>query len=87
VPGTKFPAGFGHIAGHYGAGYYGYLWSLVLAMDMRTAFGNNKLDPLVGRRYRDAVLANGSQFPPDELLRRFLGRAANSKAFFDDLRQ
>ena len=87
VPGTLFPANFGHIAGHYGAGYYGYLWSLVLAMDMRTAFGDNKLDAQVGRRYRDTVLANGSQFPPDDLLRRFLGRPAHSKAFFDHLRQ
>ncbi|EHR71320.1 Zn-dependent oligopeptidase [Burkholderiales bacterium JOSHI_001] len=87
VAGTMFPAGFGHIAGGYGAGYYGYLWSLVLAMDMRTAFGDNKLDAQVGRRYRDTVLANGSQFPPDALLRRFLGREANAKAFFDYLRK
>ncbi len=87
VQGTLFPAGFAHVATGYGAGYYGYLWSLVLAMDMRTAFGNDKLDPVVGRRYRDIVLANGSQRPPDELLRRFLGRDSNSKAFFDELRQ
>jgi thimet oligopeptidase len=87
VPGTLFPAGFGHVASHYGAGYYGYLWSLVLAMDMRTAFTGNKLDAQVGRRYRDTVLANGSQLPPDELLRRFLGREANAQAFYDYLRR
>ena len=88
VPGTIFPAGFSHIATNYSAGYYGYLWSLVVAMDMRTAFdGGKRLDPAVGRRYRDIVLANGSQRPPATLVREFLGRDFNSKAFFDDLKK
>jgi thimet oligopeptidase len=87
VPGTMFPAGFGHVANHYGAGYYGYLWSEVLAVDLRTAFGNDKLDPVVGRRYRNTILANGSQRPPQQLVREFLGRPSNSNAFFEELRQ
>jgi thimet oligopeptidase len=87
VAGTKFPAGFGHLAGGYAAGYYGYLWSLVVAMDLRTAFERDKLDPVVGRRYRDIVLANGSQKPPQVLVKEFLGRETNSKAFFDYLKQ
>jgi thimet oligopeptidase len=87
VPGTMFPAGFGHVANHYGAGYYGYLWSEVLAVDLRTAFGNDKLDPVAGRRYRDTILANGSQRPPQQLVREFLGRPSNSNAFFEELRQ
>jgi thimet oligopeptidase len=87
VAGTKFPAGFAHIASNYGAGYYGYLWSLVVAMDMRTAFGADKLDASVGARYRSAVLANGGQRPPLELVHEFLGRDTNSKAFFDYLRK
>lgn len=87
VKGTMFPAGFAHIATNYSAGYYGYLWSLVVAKDMRTAFGNNRLDPAVGKRYRDLVLANGSQRPPGELVKQFLGREFNSKAFFDDLKK
>jgi thimet oligopeptidase len=87
VPDTRFPAAFGHLAGGYAAGYYGYLWSLVLAMDLRTAFEPNKLDPAVGRRYRNIVLANGGQRPPQELVREFLGREPNSKAFYDDLKK
>lgn len=87
VKGTMFPAGFAHIATNYSAGYYGYLWSLVVAEDMRTAFGNNRLDAAVGKRYRNVVLANGSQKPPTVLLKEFLGRDFNSKAFFEDLKK
>ena len=85
VAGTLFPAGFSHIAGGYSAGYYGYLWSKVVALDMRTAFGTDKLDAAVGRRYRDTVLAQGSQRPPQQLVKEFLGRDFNAKAFFDEL--
>jgi thimet oligopeptidase len=87
VPGTMFPAGFGHLAGGYAAGYYGYLWSLVVALDLRTAFERDKLDPAVGARYRERVLAQGSQRPPRDLVRDFLGRETNSRAFFDDLQK
>ena len=87
VAGTMFPAGFAHIAGGYGAGYYGYLWSLVVAMDLRTAFAADKLSPEVGRRYREAVLSHGGERPAPELVHEFLGRDSNSKAFFDDLRK
>jgi len=85
VPGSMFPAGFGHIASGYAAGYYGYLWSDVVALDLRTAFAADRLDPLVGTRYRRIVLSQGRQEPPAELLRNFLGRDTNSKAFFEDL--
>ncbi len=87
VPGTMFPAGFSHVAGGYAAGYYGYLWSEVVAADLRTAFGNDKLDAKVGQRYRDTILANGAQMPPQQLVRAFLGRESNSKAFFEDLKR
>ena len=87
VPGTMFPAGFAHIAGGYGAGYYGYLWSLVVAMDLRTAFAADKLSPDVGRRYRDMVLGQGAQKPAPELVQDFLGRESNSQAFFDYLKK
>jgi len=87
VQGTMFPAGFSHVATGYGAGYYGYLWSEVVASDLRTAFAADRLDPAIGARYRRIVLANGSQVLPQQLLRDFLGRDGNAKAFFEDLNQ
>lgn len=87
VTGTKFPAGFSHSATGYAAGYYGYLWSLVVAKDLQTAFEADRLDPAAGRRYREKILAQGGQRPPKELVRDFLGRDTNSKAFFEYLRK
>ena len=80
-----FPAGFGHLASGYPAGYYGYMWSEVMALDMLSAFKGNLLDPNVGRRYRDTILAPGSQEEESALVRRFLGREPSSKAFFDEI--
>ena len=60
------PAKFAHIANSgYGAGYYGYMWSEVLALDMLSVFGDNIMNPVVGRRFRDTILAlaNGGQVP------------------------
>lgn len=85
VSGTIFPAGFGHVVGGYGAGYYGYLWSEVVAADLRTAFNGKRLDPAVGARYRATVLSQGGQRPPQTLLRNFLGRETDAKAFFEEL--
>lgn len=87
VQGTRFPAGFAHLSGGYGAGYYGYLWSLVLAMDLRTSFAADKLNPETGRNYRNKVLGQGGQRPAGELVTDFLGRESNSKAFYDYLRK
>ena len=85
VEGTLFPASFVHLAGSYGAGYYGYMWSQVLALDMLSAFGNNLLDPKVGKRYRDTILAQGGQRHPAQLVKDFLGREPNSEAFFAEI--
>lgn len=87
VPGTMFPAGFAHLVGGYGAGYYGYLWSLVLAMDLRGEFKADKLSPVVGARYRQQILGQGGQRSAPELVRDFLGREPSNKAFFDYLRK
>jgi thimet oligopeptidase len=87
VSGSIFPAGFGHVAGGYAAGYYGYLWSEVVAADLRTAFAGKRLDATVGKRYRDSVLAQGGQRAPQELVREFLGRDSNAEAFFEELKR
>ncbi len=88
VQGTMFPAGFSHIAGGgYAAGYYGYLWSLVLAEDLRTAFEADKLDAGTGQRLRDHILSQGGQVDPRDMMRHFLGRDSNGDAFFKALQR
>lgn len=85
VDGSIFPAGFGHVMSGYPAGYYGYMWSQVLALDMLSAFDGKLLNPTVGRRYRDTVLARGGEVPPQELVEAFLGRKPNSDAFYAEI--
>ena len=85
VPGSRLPASFSHVAGGYAAGYYSYLWSLVLAADLRTAFAGNRLDPQTGARYRRTILENGGQVPPAEMMQQFLGRPTDNRAFFKSL--
>ena len=85
VAGTQFPGNFTHIAGGYAAGYYGYMWSEVLALDMLSAFGSNVMNPKVGHRFRDVILANGGQVPPQALVKTFLGREPSNKAFFAEI--
>jgi thimet oligopeptidase len=85
VEGTMFPASFSHIAAHYAAGYYGYMWSQVIALDMLSAFKPDMLDPRVGIRYRDTILAQGGQVDEMEMVRRFLGRDPSNEAFFAEI--
>ncbi|MEO7744069.1 MAG: M3 family metallopeptidase [Usitatibacter sp.] len=85
VEGTIFPASFSHITAQYGAGYYGYMWSEVLALDMLSAFKANMLDRAVGMRYRKAILSQGGQEEEMGMVRKFLGREPNSDAFFAEI--
>jgi thimet oligopeptidase len=85
VEGTMFPASFNHIASNYAAGYYGYMWSQVIALDMLSAFKGNLLDPAVGRRYRDTILVQGGQEEEMKMVRRFLGRDPSPDAFFAEI--
>jgi thimet oligopeptidase len=85
IPGTEFPGQFGHLMGGYAAGYYGYMWSEVLALDMLSAYHGKFMDPAVGMRYRHAILSRGGEMSGGDLVKGFLGRAPNSKAFYDEL--
>jgi thimet oligopeptidase len=86
VEGTSFPSAFSHIAGGgYAAGYYGYMWSEVIALDMLTPFRENMLDPKVGQRYRNAILAQGGQREEMQEVRDFLGREPSNEAFFAEI--
>ena len=83
--GTMVPAGFGHVMGGYQAGYYGYMWSEVIALDMLSAFGNDLNNTEVGQRYRQTILSQGSQKPAEKLVEEFLGRKPDNKAFFEEI--
>jgi thimet oligopeptidase len=74
VKGTHFQTAFGHLNG-YGAAYYTYMWSLVIAKDMFSKFDPaNLLDPATAKRYRQIILAPGGSKPATTMLHSFLGR-------------
>ena len=85
VEDTRFAAGFGHLMGGYSAGYYGYMWSEVIALDLLSGFKGQLLNADAGRRYRRAILEPGGQRPPLQLVADFLGRAPGSDAFYAEI--
>lgn len=87
IPETSlFPAGFGHLAGGYDAGYYGYMWAKVYAVDMFTRFETaGLLDPSVGGAYRREILSVGSSRDEMDSVRAFLGREPSDKAFMKEI--
>jgi thimet oligopeptidase len=81
VPGTHFHTSFGHLEG-YGSGYYTYMWSLVIAKDLFSAFDRSDMFATeVAHRYRDRVLAPGGSRDAADLVTDFLGRPYNFDAF------
>jgi thimet oligopeptidase len=81
VEGTHMFASFGHLAG-YSSAYYTYMWSLVIAKDLFSAFDpDNLFDPEVAGRYRDRVLAPGGAKDAADLVADFLGRPYSFDSF------
>jgi thimet oligopeptidase len=81
VDDTYFHESFGHLDG-YSAIYYTYMWSLVIAKDLFSAFAREGLGASdAARRYRRAVLEPGGSQPAAELVREFLGRPYSFEAF------
>ena len=85
VANTEFPGQFGHLMGGYQSGYYGYMWSEVLALDMLSAYGDHLMNPKVGQHYRQTILSQGSQKTAKQLVKDFLGREPDNKAFFNEI--
>jgi len=52
---------------------------------MLSPFKKDMLDPKVGLRYRDTILAQGGQEEEMDLVRRFLGREPSNEAFFAEI--
>lgn len=81
TPGTARIASFGHLNG-YAASYYGYAWAEVFAQDMFSVFERDGiLNPEVGMRFRNEVLAPGGSKEALDLVEGFLGRKSNNEAF------
>ena len=81
VEGTCMPTSFGHLDG-YSSGYYTYMWSLVIAKDMFSAFDPDDLfDARAATRYRDIVLAQGGTKDAADLVEEFLGRPYDFDAY------
>lgn len=81
LPGTHFHASFGHLGG-YSSAYYTYLWSLVIAKDLFSAFDPGDLFAAqVAARYRDEILAPGGSRDAADLVTNFLGRPFTFDAF------
>ncbi len=66
-------AGFGHLTG-YGACYYTYQWSLVIARDLLSGFGGDLMDAEAATRYRREILEPGGRRDATALVEAFLGR-------------
>ena len=81
LPGTHMHTHFGHLDG-YGSGYYTYMWSLVIAKDLFSAFDHEDLfDPEVAGAYRDKVLRQGGRKDAADLVEDFLGRPYTFDAY------
>ncbi|MFT3710152.1 MAG: M3 family metallopeptidase [Archangium sp.] len=81
VEGTHMQTSFGHLMG-YSAVYYTYMWSLVIAKDMLSAFeGKSLMDTKITYSYRDKVLAPGGTKDAADLVKDFLGRPYDFKAY------
>ncbi len=86
-PTSEFQAAFGHLDG-YGAAYYTYGWSRVIAADMFSRFKAEGLtNPQTAADYRRLVLEPGGTRPAAELVRDFVGRDISFEAFQKDLEQ
>ena len=83
--GTHSFASFGHLTG-YGSKYYGYLWSLVYSCDLFAEIKKyGLLNPKIGARYVQKILAPGGSKDPNDMLVDFLGRQPNQDAFYKEL--
>ena len=75
VPPRYSTSYFNHIwSSGYAAGYYSYLWTEVLAVNIADVFARRgALDPAVGQDFRSKVLSRGNTLPLMQLFSDFTG--------------
>lgn len=74
---NKFQNSFSHIfAGGYAAGYYSYKWAELLSADAFSKFEESdvKIDPDIGKLFRQTVLELGGSLDAEEVFIKFRGR-------------
>ena len=82
---TFWAAYIGHLAG-YDAGYYGYMWAQVIAIDMASTFkaaAGGFLDEKTGRRLRNEIYGAGNTRDVGESVEKFLGRPRSMQPFLE----
>lgn len=85
---SAFLAYFGHLAGGYDAGYYGYAWADAISADMATVFENSAKgfwDEAAGRRLRDDIYAPGGSRDVSVSIEKFLGRTRSQTPFLKSI--
>ena len=81
IPDTHIAAVFDHLTG-YSSAYYTYMWSLVIAKDLFSAFDKDDMFATdVAHRYRDTILVPGGSKDAADLVADFLGRPYSFDAF------
>jgi thimet oligopeptidase len=81
IEGTHMYVTFTHLVG-YTAGYYGYMYSKVIAKDLFSEFKKHGLlDETTAHKYRDTILAPGGSKDANDLVKDFLGRTYNFEAY------
>ena len=84
--GIHQPASFGHLMGGYDAGYYGYLWSKVYALEIADTFRHDGMtNQTTGMRFRQEILSQGNMQDGGVLLKNFLLKEPGTDAFYKRL--
>ena len=75
IPPRYYTTYFNHVwGGGYAAGYYSYLWTEVLAVNVADYFAKHgALDPAIGQAFRDKVLSRGNTKDQMEMFTDFTG--------------
>ena len=85
---SAFVAYFGHLAGGYDAGYYGYAWADAISADMATVFQDAPdgfLDRGAGLRMREEIYSRGDTRDVSVSIEKFLGRPRSNAPFLKRL--
>ncbi|MCA9546132.1 MAG: peptidase M3, partial [Myxococcales bacterium] len=80
VPESHIYASFGHLVG-YSSMYYTYQWSLVIAKDLFTRFAADLMNNETATAYRKAILEPGGGRDAADMVKDFLGRPYDMKAY------